>query len=487
MQRFLNQLKAAPLRAISVGFVLLAAVLMPAADLQIYASNPWQEIGRMGVGLITPRWESLSELAMAIAQTVAFALLGVVGSVIAGLALTRFYYLRIVRVFCASIRAVHELFWALIFMQVFGLSALTGLLAIALPYSGIFAKVFSEIFGQQPVLPAISVAGKSNKFPFSAWLYTQFAQALPQIRSYTRYRFECALRSSTLLGFVGLPTLGFYFETAFKQGQYSEAACLLWCFYLLIASLRYWLHWRIIPLYIIAAWLILPESPPLINSYVWQFFSRDIWPVELIQGDYLGALHWYGVELRETIFPAAAYTLIISIIALVATGLLTLLLYPAASNKFAGRFAFLGHAVLLFFRSTPEFVLAFVLLLLLGPSALPAIIALAIHNSGLISYLIARHSNDLSLRPDALRGLNLYCYEVTPRLYPAFMGLLLYRWEVIMRETAILGILGVTTLGFYVDSAFEEIRYDRALLLVATAAFMNIIVDSLSRRLARAC
>lgn len=54
-----------------------------------------------------------------------------------------------------------------------------------------------------------------------------------------------------------------------------------------------------------------------------------------------------------------------------------------------------------------------------------------------------------------------------------------------MRASAILGILGLTTLGFYIDSAFEDIRYDRAVLLIGVAAAMNILVDSIARRLRR--
>ena len=63
------------------------------------------------------------------------------------------------------------------------------------------------------------------------------------------------------------------------------------------------------------------------------------------------------------------------------------------------------------------------------------------------------------------------------------LALLFYRWEVILRESAILGLLGVATLGFYIDSAFEEIRYDRAFLLIVVTAFLNILVDGASRRL----
>ena len=53
----------------------------------------------------------------------------------------------------------------------------------------------------------------------------------------------------------------------------------------------------------------------------------------------------------------------------------------------------------------------------------------------------------------------------------------------ILRESAILGILGIHTLGFYIDSALADDRQDRALLLILLTAALNLAVDALSRRL----
>lgn len=480
-----NLLRGRPWLQVCGGFFLLALALLPFADLKVYPSEPGQELLRIALGVITPNWYDWPALGQALLQTVSFALIAVVISVVVGFGLALIFHARSVRVFCASIRAVHELFWALILMQVFGLSATTGVLAIAIPYAGIFAKVFAEILEQQAPLPQHALAPSSSLL--SRWLYTRLPQAWPQIVAYTRYRFECALRSSTILGFIGLPTLGFYFETAFKQGQYSQAACLLWALFALIASLRYWLHAKLIPLYVIVAFWLLPESAPVNGQYFWQFISHDIWPRTLQQGLLWETVQWYGSQLWTTLLPAAGYTLVLSLIALVLTGILATLIYPIASRPLAGRGAFIGHGALLMLRSTPEMVLAFVLLLVCGPSALPALLALAIHNSGLIGYLVARASDELPQRIDACRGFNLYSYQITPQIFPYLLTLLLYRWEVIMRETAILGILGVTTLGFYVDSAFAEIRYDKALLLVVVAALLNIAVDFFARQTRRYC
>jgi phosphonate transport system permease protein len=126
-----------------------------------------------------------------------------------------------------------------------------------------------------------------------------------------------------------------------------------------------------------------------------------------------------------------------------------------------------------------------VLLQMLGPSMLPAILALTIHNAGIIGYLMGRHADTLDYRPDAPKGINLYFYETLPRLYGQFLAYVLYRWEIILRESAIFGILGVTTLGYYVDAAISEMRLDVAVVLILAVAMLSMTVDAFSRTLRR--
>ncbi|CCK75524.1 phosphonate ABC transporter, permease protein [Oleispira antarctica RB-8] len=477
-------------RNLSLAFLIVALLCIPFADLVVYQVEPWDELARIGQGIVQPSFPELSILANSLIITVAFALIAVSGAAFLGLLLALVFHSRIVRVFSASIRAVHELFWGLIFMQIYGLSATTGVLAILVPFTGIFAKMFAEIIEQQSRVPHSALSTKTDRL--SQYFYTWLPQSWPQMVSYTRYRFECALRSSTILGFIGLPTLGFYLETAFKQGQYNEAAGLLFSFFILIATIRWWFFTKIIsayvliPIYLLLAFIALPDSPTVYGSSLVQFLTQDIWPKSLLNGDVTAATAWYQHQLFDVALPALWDTLLLSQLALVLTGLLVLLFYPWASKAFfPTSFSLIrgfSRTTLLVLRSVPEMIFAFVFLLILGPSGIPAVLALALHNAGLISYLLVRHSEQIKYRADVGRGINHYFYEVTPRIYPHFLSLLLYRWEVIIRESAILGILGITTLGFYIDSAFEDIRYDRALFLILISALLNIAVDSFSRR-----
>ena len=383
-------------------------------------------------------------------------------------------------------RAVHELFWALIFLQFFGLHPLTGVLAIAIPFAGIFAKVYSEILDETDPTPARTLPAGTGLL--ARLVYARVPEAWPHLVSYTSYRLECGLRSSAILGFVGMPTLGFYLESAFAQGNYSEVGTLLVTFYVLIATMRLWARPKLIPFYIVAAPFLLGGGLPIVWGNIERFFTEDIVPAPL-RGD---SANWteMGPWLWELLFnqalPGIGNTLVLTQIALVVTGVLTLLAYPLISRHFTGRVGgTFGHVVLVIARSTPEYLLAYILLQLWGPSMLPAVVALALHNGGIIGHLIGRRSNELQLRPDASRGINRYAWEVTPQIYGPFLALLFYRWEIIMRETAILGILGIATLGYYVDGAIQELRFDRAMVLIAVTALLNIGVDWLARFLRR--
>jgi phosphonate transport system permease protein len=469
----------------SLIFLAIAVVGLFFADIAITASNPWRDLGNFFLGVVTPNFFSSEGLMTALLRTVAFGFVGVALGSASGFILALGYRFLAIRMFCAFIRAIHELFWALIFLQFFGFHPLTGVLAIAIPYAGIFAKVYSEILEEADPTPSRLLPPKTGII--SAFIYAHIPDSWVQIRTYTAYRLECGLRSSAILGFVGLPTLGFYLETSFSQGLYSDAGAMLILFYVLIATMPLWVRPKLLPLYVIGAPFFLGEGMPIVWGNVARFFTQDIIPKPIRNGDGLASLaSWFNDMMINEALPGIWNTIVLTQIALVATGILALLAFPLISNHFGGparRTS--GHVLLVISRSTPEYILAYILLQLWGPSMLPAVVALALHNGGIIGHLIGRQSNSVRLRQDAATGFNRYSWELVPRVYRSFLAFLFYRWEIIMRETAILGILGIYTLGFYVDSAIQNIQFDRAMMLILITALLNIGVDTLGRYIRR--
>ncbi|TFH86326.1 ABC transporter permease subunit [Billgrantia azerbaijanica] len=461
--------------------VALAVVLLPFADLAILTRDPWAELSRLARGLAWPAWGSLESPASALGLTVAVALWGTLGGLVLGFPLALlFTRSRLVRAGCAFVRAIHELFWALLFVQVFGLTATTALLALAVPYAGIFAKVYAEILEQAPRAPREALAPGVGRL--SRFVYAELPLARARLAAYTRYRFECALRASVLLGFVGLPTLGFHLETAFREGRYAEAGALLWLFYLLIATLPWWGQRRLLPLLLVGGVWLLGPWPSVDGALLWRFVAVDIWPAALLAGDWAGLVDW--ATRLPALGPAIGNTLLLGLLGTVGALGVALALWPLACRHFGNRATRLaGHGLLVFLRSTPELMLAFVFLLLLGPSLLPAWLALALHNGALIAFLVARHADALTPGMAGLPASGRLAYELLPRVYPGLLALLYYRAEVILRETAILGMLGVATLGFYIEEGFDYLMFDVAFALLLITAALNIAVDALSRRL----
>ena len=314
----------------SLAFLLAALACLIAADIAVTALNPWAEMARLLRGLVRP--DVLSIEAWSVVWTIAFAVLGVGLGAVCGFGLAILYpVLAPVRMLTTMLRAVHELFWALLLIQVFGLGPTTGLLAIALPYTGFFAKVFSEIIDEAD-LSAVDVLPRGTSL-VSAFFYGHLPELIQPFKTYTLYRLECGLRSTLVLGFVGLPTIGFHLESYFKQGHYAQAAALLGLFYALIGTRRIWVRPVTLPLLILASIVLLPEAVGGGSAFanLSRFLGHDIVPAPLRGHDLASLESWanfalwmQSIVVREVV-PGIVQTLVLSQIALVATAILALL------------------------------------------------------------------------------------------------------------------------------------------------------------------
>lgn len=143
------------------------------------------------------------------------------------------------RVLIAVLRSTHELLWAVLLLAAFGLGHLTAVLAIAIPYAGVLAKVFSEMIDETPRDAAVALreAGGSS---LQVFLFGLLPRVLPEMTAYVFYRFECALRSSAVLGFFGFPTLGYFIAASFENLLYGEVWTYLYMLFALVVVMDWW-------------------------------------------------------------------------------------------------------------------------------------------------------------------------------------------------------------------------------------------------------
>jgi phosphonate transport system permease protein len=139
-----------------------------------------------------------------------------------------------VRVLLIVLRSIPELIWALVFVRVVGLGPTAGVLAIALTYGGMLGKVYAEILesGETHATQALMRNGSGR---LQAFVYALLPSHAAELASYTVYRWECAIRSSVVLGFVGAGGLGQQLDNSMKMFNGGEVATLLLVFIALVA------------------------------------------------------------------------------------------------------------------------------------------------------------------------------------------------------------------------------------------------------------
>ncbi|VVM74498.1 PhnE/PtxC family ABC transporter permease [Pseudomonas fluorescens] len=145
------------------------------------------------------------------------------------------------------LRSVPEIVWALLFVRAVGLGPAAGVLAIAITYSGMLGKVYAEIFESNDQRPAHALL-QAGSGRLAAFAYGTLPNVASELLSYTVYRWECAIRASVVMGFVGAGGLGQQIDLSIRMFAGGEVASILLCFLILVLAadqLSRLLRWRL--------------------------------------------------------------------------------------------------------------------------------------------------------------------------------------------------------------------------------------------------
>lgn len=215
--------------------------------------------------------------------------------------------------------------------------------------------------------------------------------------------------------------------------------------------------------------------------------------------DYLDGASWAGVG------GLAWDTVVMSVLAagLAGAGALATIAFAARSltiGEFGTR-GWLGRPLYLFARglhvltrSVPELVWALLIVFLVPPGVLAGALALALHDVGVMGRLGSDVVDDLDRAPlRALRAtgagkLALLAYGVLPQALPQLVTFLLYRWEVIIRASVVVGFITGAGLGYQLrlDLSYRDWTHLALVLLCYVLLVWAVdAVSALLRRLAR--
>ncbi|GAB4206973.1 MAG: hypothetical protein Fur006_64490 [Coleofasciculaceae cyanobacterium] len=479
----------------------------------------------------------------------------------------------VIRAILAVPRAIHELIWGLFFVNIFGLDPLVAILAIAIPFGAITAKVFSEILDETPRKPLMALLN-SGVSPLNAFAYSLIPQAFLNLLSYTFYRFECSIRSAAVLGIIGAGGLGYQILLSLQSLRYEQVWTFLIALIVLNGLTDFWsamLRHRLgapssLDLNVLnfkrrqkpAHQSDLAVKGSLVGVVVLIIFSfwyvqadfSKLWAprtAELLAGVVRDVFPPDGSQLHR-LFSLSLQTLAMSILAMAGAGLGGIVFsFPAAHNfmlsggifdtgsrspqppllRGANQWQFscvreirrvivalissffreargdlnqwTGITMLIFTRflllvarAVPEPIWALLFLFILFPGILPGAIALAIHNFGILGRLMAEVTENLDERPlRSLKALGatppqVFLYGVLPLTLPRFIAYILYRWEVCIRATVIVGLVGAGGLGRLFTEQLSSFDYKGLLTTLIVFLGLTFLVDLISASVRRA-
>lgn len=151
----------------------------------------------------------------------------------------------------------------------------------------------------------------------------------------------------------------------------------------------------------------------------------------------------------------------------------------------------LARTVLAACRSVPEIILGILFVAAVGFGALPGVLALALHSTGMVGKFYAEaieHVDPKPLEAALAAGagrLQVIFHAVMPQVLPQLADITIYRWEYHFRASAVLGIVGAGGIGFELMAALRLIKYDEVAAILLTVLACVLVVDSLGAALRR--
>ena len=381
------------------------------------------------------------------------------------------YINRSVRIILTIIRSLHELIWCLILMQFYGINISTAIIAICIPFTAINAKVISEQL-DNIVIKNIEAIIQINGRNLSTLFTLIWSPIIQTINNFGIYRFECALRSTAVLGLFGVGGIGTSIYLSWQAFNFKELWTYLWGLAILIILLKH-LFKKIklnkINPKISLSLLIISILVLIYSSYFSLSFLIDFDGLNLnlpLSGNFSPfEIKLVPYEFLNVILETICISLFAICIAIALPPIMTLIF-----NHNLGRFFIRGIAFWL--RIIPPPVIMLLLLMFNRPSIALAAFTLGIHNAAITSNLLLNNLDNLG-REDyiAIKSIGapkriswlLGLFSKQAKSYLAYCS---YRADIIVRETAIVSTVGGIGLGWQLRESLSSFAWGEVIIIL---------------------
>lgn len=472
---------------------------------RFFAAAARPELDRQFVELVVR--STFTTIAFAVVATVLAVLGGLAaGGAISALASGRggWRWTAPLRAAMAIPRGLHEAVWALLLLSVIGRDPLVAVLAIAIPFGAITAIVFADLFAEVDARPA-RAARAAGAGRLASFAYATLPAAWPDVVAYGFYRFECAVRSAVVVGIIGAGGLGFQLALSFSALRYEEMWTVIYVLIGAGALVEWWSgamrngRGRRRPTRLTTPSLVVGGTLLVASVVHLRVDATTLWSART--GDLVARLVGESWPPRlpaggwGELAAASAATVQMSVLAIAGALAAAVLVSPIAARTGALRGPGVAlRLALLVARTIPPPVWALLTLFVVQPGAAAAAIALGVYTLGVLGRLLAEVVENADQVPgEAARAagagrLTSFAYGTLPLVAPRFAALGLYRWEVVVRDSVVVGLVGAGGLGRLLAS--QNAAFDRRAMVTTLCAFILLAaaadaVSGLARRAIR--
>ena len=398
----------------------------------------------------------------------------------------------LIRRILAIPRSIHELIWGLLLLQVFGIGPWIAIIAICIPYSSLVARVISDQIDSldHGRLIALKHSGAS---PFASITTALLPPMIPVINSYGSYRLECALRGATILGVFGMGGIGTEMQLTFQSLEFTEMWTSLWMLGGVMLILEKILSW----------WRKAPSSPNRserqllisIGVMLTSVLISLIW-LQVLDINLATNLNWHPIGLPtiadiKNSFHELSWIDLISntlLMTLLSAGIaigippLGMILWP---TKLGGA---IQSSIWLLLRLIPPPLSALLLLLCTNPSISVAALALGLQNLGIMGRLlkegVSHQSKDLytAIHSSGSGKRLAWLYGHLSLQSKSYLAYAAYRTDVILRETAVVGVVGGVGLGWQLQESLSSFDWAQVALVTTAYSTLTLIGETISEK-----
>jgi phosphonate transport system permease protein len=229
---------------------------------------------------------------------------------------------------------------------------------------------------------------------------------------------------------------------------------------------------------------------------IWTANNLGLSATELAKGlpwiaDFISRLFPPNLKFLERLIKPVAETLQIALWGTLLGGLLALpLCFLGARNFSPNRAVF--HAIRQMFnaaRGINEFIFALIFVAAVGLGPFAGVLALSVHGAGMLGKFFAEAIEEIDTGPvEALRatganGIQTVAFAVLPQVLPSWIAATLYRFEVNLRASTILGMVGAGGIGYELYASMRLFRYQDTATCILVILVLVMSADYLSSRL----